>query len=113
MYQVGGQPGHAPEEHIFTIKSLWAMLEKEGSGMILTLVDIISFFDRGNIYDVMHTLHEIGVNKKAAQVWFKLNEGTEIAVNTSGGLTETAFVGDCIRQGTGQCADGVLQGQQG
>jgi hypothetical protein len=45
MYQVGGQPGHAPEEHIFTIKSLWAMLEKEGSGMILTLVDIISFFD--------------------------------------------------------------------
>jgi hypothetical protein len=78
MYQVGGQPGHAPEEHIFTIKSLWAKLEKEGSGMILTLVDIISFFDRENIYDVMHTLHEIGVNKKAARVWFKLNEGIEM-----------------------------------
>ena len=42
-YQVGGQPGHSPEERIFTIKSLWAMMEAEGSGMILTLV---AFFDR-------------------------------------------------------------------
>ena len=84
------------------------MLEKEGSGMILTLVDIISFFDRENIFDVMHTLHEMGVNKKAARVWFKLNEGTEIAVKTSGGLTETAFVGDCIGQGT---AGGALVSQ--
>ena len=58
-YQVGGQPGHSPEEHIFTIKSIWAMLIKENSGMILTLVDIISFFDRENIYDVMQTLDDI------------------------------------------------------
>ena len=76
--------------------------------MILTLVDIISFFDRENIYDVMNTLHEMGVNKKAARVWFKLNEGTEIAVKTSGGITETAFVGDCIGQGT---AGGALVSQ--
>ena len=55
-YQVGGQPGHAPEEHIFTIKSMWAKLNMEGSGMILTLVDIVAFFDRENIYDVMQTL---------------------------------------------------------
>ena len=48
-YQVGGQPGHSPEEHIFTIKSIWAMVLKEGSGLILTLVDIILFFDRENI----------------------------------------------------------------
>ena len=45
-FQVGGQPGHGPEEHIFTIKSVWAMLEREGQGMIITLVDIVSFFDR-------------------------------------------------------------------
>ena len=29
-FQVGRQPGHAPEEHIFIMKSLWAMLLKEG-----------------------------------------------------------------------------------
>ena len=59
-YQVGGQPGHGPEEHIFTIKSIWAMLEMEGKGMIITLVDIVSFFDREDIGDVMETLNKIG-----------------------------------------------------
>ena len=73
-YQVGGQPGHSPEERIFTINSLWAMMEAEGSGMILTLVNIVAFFDREHIYDVMQTVSEIGVNQKAARVWFKLNE---------------------------------------
>jgi hypothetical protein len=42
------------------------MLEAKGSGMILTLVDIVAFFDRENIHFVMQTLHKIGVNKKAA-----------------------------------------------
>ena len=79
-YQVGGQPGHGPEEHIFTIKMVWNWLEEMGLGMIITLVDIVAFFDRDDIHDVMHTLHKIGVNPKAARVWFKLNEGTEISV---------------------------------
>ena len=107
-YQVGGQPGHAPEEHIFTIKSIWALLEKQNAGMIITLVDIVAFFDREDIYDVMETLHKIGTNKKAARVWYKLNEGTEISVKTASGVTETAYVGDCIGQGT---AGGALVSQ--
>ena len=75
-------------------------MEHSGDGMVFTLVDIIAFFDRENIVDVMDTLSEIGVNKKAARLFFKLNEGTEIAVKTAGGLSETAVVGDCIGQGT-------------
>jgi arabinogalactan endo-1,4-beta-galactosidase len=95
-YQIGGQPGHSTEAHIYTIKSVWQMLEIMDSGLIITLVNIVSFFDKENIYDVMQTLSEIGVNKKAARVWFKLNEGTEISVKTAGGVSETAMVGDCI-----------------
>ena len=60
-YQIGGQPGHSPEEHIFTIKSVWA---------------IVLFFNREDIGDVMQTLHKIRVNDKAARVWLNLNEGT-------------------------------------
>ena len=75
-------------------------MEMKGEGMILTLVDIFSFFDRENIFNVMQTLHEIGVSKKAARVWFKLNEGTDIAVKTAGGMSDTAVVGDCISKGT-------------
>ena len=40
------------------------MLEMMDSGLIITLVDIVSFFDKENIYDVMQTLSEIGVNIK-------------------------------------------------
>ena len=71
-------------------------------------VDIVSFFDRKNIYDVMQTLQDIGVSKKAARVMFKLNEKTEVAVKTAGGLSDTAYVGDCIGQGT---AGGALVSQ--
>ena len=76
VYQVGGQPGHSTDEHIFAIKSLMEMMVMSDRGMIFMLVDIISFFDRENIYDVMATLYEMGVNRKAARLWFKLNKGT-------------------------------------
>ena len=68
--------------------------------MILTLVDLVSFFDRESIYDVMATLKEVGVHKAAARLWFKLNQNTEISVKTSAGVTDTAMVGDVIGQGT-------------
>ena len=44
------------------------------------------------------------LNKKAARVWFKLNQGTEIRVKTAGGVSDTAWVGDCIGQGTSGAA---------
>jgi hypothetical protein len=80
------------------------MLEMEGKGMIITLVDIVSFFDQEDIGDVMETLNKIGVNKKAAWVWFKLKEATEITVKTATGVSDTAFIGDCIGQGTAGAA---------
>ena len=54
-----------PEEHIFTVKSVWNILEMSSMGIIITLVDIVAFFDREDIYDVMNTLHNIGVDSKA------------------------------------------------
>ena len=101
-YQVGGQPGHGPEEHIFTIKMVWNLLEEMGLGMIITLVDIVAFFDREDIHDVMHTLHKIGFNQ--SRVLFKLIEGTEISVKTASGMSENVSVGDCIGQGTAGAA---------
>ena len=53
MYQIGGVPGHEIEEHVFTIKSIMAMREEMGTGIIFTLVDIIAFFDKEDIYDCM------------------------------------------------------------
>ena len=104
MYQVGGQPGHSIEEHLFTIKSMIQLLESRGLGMVFTLVDLVSFFDREDIFDVISTLFEVGVNKAAARLWFMLNQNTEIRVKTSAGVTDTALVGDVIGQGTAGAA---------
>ena len=67
------------------------MLEMMAMGLIITLVDIEAFFDKESIYDVMQTLCDIGVNEKAARVWFRLNEGTEIKVKTGVGMSDTAL----------------------
>ena len=57
IYQIGGQTNHSLEEHVFTLKSLMGLMEYMNEGVILTLVDIISFFDRENILDIMETFH--------------------------------------------------------
>ena len=42
----------------------------------------------------------IGVNKKGARVWFKLNQNTKICVNTAVGVTDTVSIGNCVGQGS-------------
>ena len=43
VYQIGGQSGHSPEEHVFTLKSVIGLMEHIGEGLILNFVDIVSF----------------------------------------------------------------------
>ena len=100
IYQVGGQPGHSTDECIFVIKSLMARAEATGKCFIISLVDIVGFFDKEQILDVMDSLNRVGVGRKAAKCWFMLNENTEIRVNTAAGLTGTAEAGDLVGQGT-------------
>ena len=66
IYQIGGQSGHAPEKHDFTLKSIIGLMQSKGEGLILNLVDIISFFDREDIIDVIEALENMKVNKKGA-----------------------------------------------
>ena len=106
IYQIGGQSGHAPEEHVFTLKSIIGLMQSKGKGLILNLVDIISFFDREEIIDVIEALENMKVNKKVLRLWYKLNNNTEIRVKTSVGMTESAQVGALIGQGSGGAAVG-------
>ena len=99
-YQVGGQPGHSTSEHIFVIMSMMAQAKTTGKGFIFSLVDLVSFFDREQILDVMDCLDEAGVSRKAAKCWFKLNQNTRIKVNTAAGMTGTVMAGDLVGQGT-------------
>ena len=106
VYQIGGQSGHSPEEHVFTLKIVIGLMEYMGEGLILNLVDIISFFDREEILDVIEALEDMEVNKKVIRLWYKLNDKTEIKVKTSVGVTKSAQVGALVGQGSGGAAIG-------
>ena len=104
MYQVAGQPGHSTDEHLFAIRSLMELLEARGQGMVFTLVDLVAFFDREDLYDAVATLYQTGVNSDAIRLWCKLNQNTQIRIKTSAGMTESVEVGDVIGQGTAWAA---------
>ena len=63
-------------------------------------MDIISFFDKEDIFDCLDTLEKLKVNKKATRMWYLLNKDTTISVKTAFGLTKEAEVGDVVGQGT-------------
>ena len=100
MYQVGGLPGHSILEHLLTIKTVLARLEEMGEGITFMVIDIISFFDKEDIYDCLETLEALKVNKKAVRLWYLMNKNTKISVKTAFGETDEAEVGDCLGQGT-------------
>ena len=104
--QIGGQARHSTNEHLFTIKSIMGLTESLGDGFILTLIDIIAFFDREDILDVIETFEKMSVNKKATRLWYKLNDNTEIQVKTAVGVSGTAQVGPLVGQGSGLAAVG-------
>ena len=65
MYQVGELPGHSILKHLFTLKTVLARQEEIGKGFVFLVINIISFFDKENIYDCLETLGILNVNKKA------------------------------------------------
>ena len=99
-FQIGGQPGHRSQEHLFSLKSVLALMESRGEGILFQLYDISKFFDHESLRDVLDTLHEVGIDDKVYRAWYLMNKNTKIAVKTGTGLTEEANVGEVIGQGT-------------
>ena len=100
-YQIGGQPGHMPQEHIFSVKSILAKYCMQGMMVMLQAYDISKFFDKETLPDVMNTLNEVGIDGKAYRTWSLLNSNTNIRVKTGVGYTDWSQEGAMIGQGTG------------
>ena len=54
-YQIGGCPGKRTVFHLFVIKSNIALKLLCGGGVILTLLDLIKFFDKQSLIDACDT----------------------------------------------------------
>ena len=50
-YQIGGCPGSRTVFHLFVVKSNIAIKLFMGDGVILTLLDLINFFDKQSLID--------------------------------------------------------------
>ena len=50
-FQIGAIAGHRPQEHIFTLKSVIALYNKRGKGLILSLYDVSRYFDHEMLRD--------------------------------------------------------------
>ena len=103
-YQIGGCPGKRTVFHLFVIKSNIALKIIKGQGVILTLLDLIKFFDKQSLIDACNTLYQAKVNTKFFRVWYKLNEKTEIEVRTGSGVTARGLAGSVTGQGGGGAA---------
>ena len=100
MFQIGGQPGHRPEEHMFVMRSLISKTRAEGKPIVVQCWDISKFFDKERISDAILTCLKRKANKKATKLWLNLNEETKIRVKTGVGLSQEALVGAVVGQGT-------------
>ena len=101
IYQIGGQPGHRPEELVFVMKSIIAKYRKERKKMLIVkLYDISKFFDKETIEDAILTCKKQGADPKAVRLWYKLNESTRIRVKTGSGMSDFTEVGAVLGQGT-------------
>jgi hypothetical protein len=99
-FQIGGIPGHRPQEHLFTGKSIIALYKYLDIPLFLQIWDISKYFDKEILRDAMDTLYGAGIGGKLYRLWFMLNKDSQIRVKTSFGMTGTAVTGENVTQGS-------------
>ena len=53
-YQIGALPGHRAEEHIFTLKSIAALAEKNNTAIAVNIMDLSLYFDKESFIDMLN-----------------------------------------------------------
>ena len=56
-FQIGAVPGHRSQEHLFSVKSVIAMLEEHDEAGAIQLFDLVAFFDCEMLEDVLGELY--------------------------------------------------------
>ena len=72
----------------------------QGKLIIIQSYDLAKLFDKENIEDAILTCINRGADLKACRLWYKLNDGTKIRVQTGAGMTKYAEAGALVGQGT-------------
>ena len=99
-FQIGAVPGHRAQEHLFSIKSFLALVEKRNEAVGLQLVDISKMFDREALVDVLDELYKSNVREKLYNLIYEMNRDVRIKVRTPVGDSDVETVGETVTQGS-------------
>ena len=99
-YQIGAIPGHKPEEHLFTLKSVLALKEKNGEAIGIEFLDLSKYFDKENLVDVLAELKKANVDDKHYNLVYELNKDTRVTVRTAVGDSESVETAETVAQGS-------------
>ena len=99
-FQIGGIPGHRPQEHLYTVKSIISLYNFINIPLFLQLYDLSKYFDKEILRGAMDTLYDAGIEGKLYRLWYLMNKDSQIRVKTSFGMTDIATTGENVAQGS-------------
>ena len=99
-FQIGAIPGHRPQEHLFTLKSMITLVERNDDAIAMKLLDLVKFFDSEHLVDAMNELYKSDVKGKLYRLEYEMNKKTRIRVKTTVGVSESREVKEIIQQGS-------------
>ena len=77
-FQIGAVPGHRAEEHLFVVKSVLALAEKQGDALALQVLDLSTYFDSECLVDLLDELYKSNVKEKVYRLLYELNKNSKI-----------------------------------
>ena len=99
-FQIGAVPGHRAQEHLFSIKSIIAMVEMTNDTIGLQLFDCSKMFDREVLVDCMDELYKSNIKGKLYKLIFEMNRDVRIRVRTPVGKCNVEELGETVAQGS-------------
>ena len=99
-FQIGGIPGHCAQEHLFTVKSVIAMVEKNEEAVAVQFYDLVKYFDKENLLDILDELHKNNIRGRMYKLIYELNKDTRVTVRTPVGDSNRIEIGEGMGQGS-------------
>ena len=80
--------------------SVFAKLEKEKKGLLVSSFDLKTFFDSEDIFNILNEVYSSKVRGKLYRLIYHMNENVRIKVKTPVGITRSENIGPACTQGS-------------
>ena len=99
-FQIGAIPGHRPEEHLFVLQSVLALVEHNGGAIATQLLDLVKFFDSEHLVDILTESYRGNIKGRAYRLLYEMNKETLVTVRTPVGDSKEREMKETIGQGS-------------